>query len=105
MPAPFIDEIARAFAQRGGHAYGESVSLLDHCLQCAWLAQEDGAGDSLIAAALLHDFGHLLGESEREDQDARHEIHGARALRRWFGPEIVRANRPARSGQALPLCG
>ncbi len=92
MSAPFLDEIARVFAERGGQRYGEDVSLLDHSLQCAWLAHEDGAGDPLIAAALLHDFGHLLvdgGDEFAPEDDARHEIHGARALRRWFGPEIV----------------
>jgi phosphonate degradation associated HDIG domain protein len=93
MPADFIAEIAQAFADRGGDSYGEHVSQLDHALQCASLAEEDGAGDYLIAAALLHDFGHLFegrGEvAEHEGRDARHELHGARALRRWFGPEVV----------------
>jgi len=93
MQASFIDEIERTFAEHGGSAYGENVSQLDHALQCAWLAQEEGAGDHLIAAALLHDYGHFLegrGEAaERDGLDARHEIHGARALRRWFGPAVV----------------
>jgi phosphonate degradation associated HDIG domain protein len=93
MPARFIDEIARAFADRGGDAYGETVSQLDHALQCAELAQEEGAADHLIAAALLHDYGHLFegrGEAaERDARDAQHEVHGARALRRWFGPEVT----------------
>jgi phosphonate degradation associated HDIG domain protein len=93
MPASFVDEIARAFADRGGDAYGENVSQLDHALQCAWLAQEEGADDHLIAAALLHDYGHLFegrGEAaERHGRDAQHEVHGARALRRWFGAEVT----------------
>ena len=95
MPAEFIDEIALAFAERGGDAYGEHVSQLDHALQCAQLAQAEGAGDHLVAAALLHDYGHLFegrGDvAEHERRDARHEVHGARALRRWFGPEVVGA--------------
>ena len=93
MPAEFIETIAQAFVQRGSDAYGENVSQLDHALQCAELAQAEGAGDHLIAAALLHDYGHLFegrGDvAEREGRDARHEVHGARALRRWFGPEVV----------------
>jgi phosphonate degradation associated HDIG domain protein len=88
-----VDKIFRAFAERGGEAYGEGVSQLDHALQCAWLAQGEGAGEPLIAAALLHDYGHLFegrGQAaEREGRDARHEVHGARMLRRWFGPEVV----------------
>jgi len=92
-PADPIDAISRAFAERGGEAYGERVSQLDHALQCAELAAAEGAGDALVAAALLHDYGHLFeGRGDvaaEEGRDARHEVHGARALRRWFGPEVV----------------
>ena len=93
MPAYFIAEIAQAFADRGADSYGEHVSQLDHALQCAQLAQAEGAGDHLVAAALLHDYGHLFegrgDAAERDGRDARHELHGARALRRWFGPDVV----------------
>ncbi len=88
-----LDEIFQAFADRGDEAYGEDVSQLDHALQCAWLAQEEGAGEPLIAAALLHDYGHLFevrgDAAERDGEDARHEVYGARALGRWFGPEVT----------------
>jgi phosphonate degradation associated HDIG domain protein len=93
MPAEVIAEITQAFAERGADTYGESVTQLDHALQCAWLAEQEGAGDHLITAALLHDYGHLFegrGEvAELERRDARHEVHGARALRRWFGPQVL----------------
>lgn len=93
MPADFIAEIAQAFAARGGDSYGEQVTQLDHALQCAWLAEQEDAGDHLIAAALLHDYGHLFegrgDAAERDGRDARHELHGARALRRWFGLEVA----------------
>lgn len=90
MWADFPDEIFLAFAERGDEAYGEDVSQLDHALQCAFLAQEEGAPDHLVAAALLHDYGHLFeGRGEVTERDARHQVHGARALKRWFGPEVV----------------
>src|ERR1700728_4252753 len=60
MAADFIEEIAQAFADRGADADGEHVSQLDHALQCAMLAEAEGACDHLIAAALLHDYGHLF---------------------------------------------
>jgi phosphonate degradation associated HDIG domain protein len=89
-----IDAIASAFAERGGDAYGETVTQFEHALQCAELAEQTGAGDALIAAALLHDYGHLFegrGDAAgRDGEDARHEAHGARALRRWFGPQVTR---------------
>jgi phosphonate degradation associated HDIG domain protein len=93
MPADVVSEIFRTFARRGGDAYGENVSQLDHALQCAMLAQQDGADDALVAAALLHDYGHFFegrgDAAERDGVDARHEVHGARALRQWFSPEVT----------------
>jgi phosphonate degradation associated HDIG domain protein len=93
MPADFTLEISRAFAERGADAYGDNVSQLDHALQCAQLAEAEGASDHLIAAALLHDYGHLFegrgDAAEHEGRDAQHEVHGARMLRRWFGPEVA----------------
>lgn len=88
-----VDEIYRAFAARGGDFYGENVTQLEHALQCAFLAEQEGAGEALIAAALLHDYGHLFegrGEAaERLGRDAHHELYGARALRRWFGKAVT----------------
>src|SRR5579863_69395 len=94
MSADFLDEIGAAFARHGGDLYGERVTQLDHALQCAALAEAEGADEALIAAALLHDYGHLFegrgDAAERDGRDLRHEAHGARALGRWFGPPVTR---------------
>jgi phosphonate degradation associated HDIG domain protein len=88
-----IRDIFHAFAQRGGDRYGEDVTQLEHALQCAHLAAEEGAGEALVAAALLHDYGHFFeGRGDvaaRDHADAHHEAHGAALLRRWFGPEVT----------------
>jgi phosphonate degradation associated HDIG domain protein len=65
-----LDDIRALFIQHGNLAYsGEPVSQLEHALQSAALAEAEGASDELIAAAFLHDLGHLLnrqGESPTE---------------------------------------
>jgi gamma-butyrobetaine dioxygenase len=84
--APIFDP----FDAHGAEAYGEDVSQIDHALQCAALAGAESAPPPLIAAALLHDVGHLFEDrGHAAARDARHEIHGARMLRRWFGPEVI----------------
>jgi phosphonate degradation associated HDIG domain protein len=88
-----VDEIFAVIANRGGDAYfGEPVTQLEHALQTAALAVEAGVPDSLVVAALLHDFGHLLhGLPETvagDGIDTRHEELGARRLRKYFGPEV-----------------
>ncbi|HZZ33600.1 MAG TPA: HD domain-containing protein, partial [Phenylobacterium sp.] len=70
-----IESIFELFERRGGRHYGEGVSQLEHALQCAQLATLAGANDSLIAAALLHDVGHLLEADATANPlaDGRHE--------------------------------
>ena len=88
-----VDEILALFRLRGHERYGERVTQLDHALQCAALADLDGASDSLIVAALLHDYGHLIDDrghmAERDGEDGRHEEVGAKALAAWFDPAVT----------------
>jgi phosphonate degradation associated HDIG domain protein len=82
------------FLQTAGQTrYDESVTQLEHGLQCAHLAETAHHGPGAQVSALLHDIGHLLldehdGHSDFLDTDLRHEIVGARLLTRWFGPTI-----------------
>lgn len=92
-PAGIVSEIFGVFRRRGHRQYGESVSEEQHALQCATLAGDAGEEPAVIAACLLHDFGHLLhefGEDAAERGiDSRHEEIGANRLSAWFGPEVV----------------
>ena len=74
---------------------GEPVPIGEHMLQAGALAEAAGADGALVAAALLHDIGHLLGE----DEEDRHGEAGANWLSRWFGgavTEPVRLHVPAK---------
>lgn len=88
-----IDEIFGLFDRFGDRDYGEAITQRDHALQAAHFAREDGASDTLIAAALLHDIGQFLdnaGEAaETEGRDARHEVNGGAWLARHFPIEVV----------------
>ena len=89
-----IDQILRLFEERGDSAYiGEPVSQTEHALQTAWAAEQAGAGGALVAAALLHDVGHLLHDLPEDCAlagiDDAHEERGARWLAEHFGPEVA----------------
>src|SRR5262249_43366742 len=89
-----VDVITRLFETGGNAAYfGEPVSQTEHALQTAHLAESEGAPDSLVVAALLHDVGHLLDglpESIADTGiDGRHEAGGSEWLSRHFGPAVV----------------
>lgn len=91
--AEVVSDLFQTFRERGHRNYGENVTELQHALQCATLAQLAGERSEIVAACLLHDFGHLvhdLGEDIAErGVDARHEHVGANRLARWFGAEVV----------------
>ena len=56
-----IEQITNLFRIQGAVQYGsEAINQQQHALQCAHLAEQSGASTALIAAALLHDLGHLL---------------------------------------------
>lgn len=93
-PADVLSRIDCLFSERGeGEYHGEAVTQLEHALQAAYMAEQDGRSAELITAALLHDVGHLLhghGEDYLEHGvNDRHEDLGARFLARAFGAEVI----------------
>jgi phosphonate degradation associated HDIG domain protein len=82
-----LTDIQRLYARYGALNYGEGVTQMEHALQSASLAEEQGCAPALVAASLLHDIGHLF---EKEDEvagftiDHRHERTGADALAGLF---------------------
>lgn len=89
--------IAAAFAlleRKGTSQYGEEpVSQLEHALQCATLAETEGAEAALIVAALFHDIGHLADPefeaAMARGEDRWHEELGAAYLSGIFGPSVT----------------
>lgn len=88
-----LEPLFDLYARWGSGTYDEVVTQTDHARQCAALARAAGASDALVAAALLHDVGHLLdladGGGPRPGADLRHEDRGAVYLATWFGPEVT----------------
>jgi gamma-butyrobetaine dioxygenase len=96
-----VDALAELFASAGAADYlGEPVTVAAHLLQAAALAEASGAPPALVAAALLHDVGHLRGADALADEivvsgrelmagtDNNHGERGAQWLAQWF-PESV----------------
>lgn len=93
-----VDFIADIFHRRGADSYlGEDVTMSEHMLQTAMLAERAGADHELVAAALLHDIGHYTNEFPEDalerGLDNRHDRAGAAVLAPWFPPRTVTAVR------------
>ena len=85
-------EILELYARKGGLSYGEGVTMSAHALQAALLAEQEQAGPALVAAALLHDIGHLLHDlpDDLADQgvDTEHESIASAWLSQHFPAEV-----------------
>ena len=97
-----VVEFIRERLEDGKHRqYGEEpVSELIHALQCATLAESEGADDELVVATLLHDFGRLVVEDgELTDsvgdggatppQHGGHGELGAKELQEYFSDRVL----------------
>ena len=77
-----ISDILNTLSTHGHAQYGcEAVTQKQHALQCATLAKQALSDPSLVAACLMHDFGHLvhtLGEDAAER--GINDCHEERAL-------------------------
>ncbi|MEM7545630.1 MAG: HD domain-containing protein [Pseudomonadota bacterium] len=91
--ANIVEFIGDIFARRGADSYlGEAVTMSEHMLQGAQLAEQAGADDALIAAALLHDIGHYTSEFPDDALargiDNHHDEAGAAVIAAYF-PSVV----------------
>ena len=89
-----VEQIITLYHQRGDAMYGgEAVTQTEHALETAYLAEADGSPATLIAAALLHDIGHLVHDLPENAADLglddRHEALGAQWLEAHFGPAVT----------------
>lgn len=86
----FLEDI---FERRGGEEYlGEPVTMAEHMLQGATIAEQNDQPEIIIVSALLHDVGHFTSEfgmfSMDDTEDKFHEDAGAEVLQDYF-PTLV----------------
>jgi phosphonate degradation associated HDIG domain protein len=89
-----IQDIEHLFNDAGRRLYGgEAVTQCEHALQAAWLAEQEGADDTLVVACLLHDLGHMLFEQPADalarGEDDLHQYRILPFLRGLFPAAVV----------------
>ena len=88
-----IDKIISNFTNNNSLYIGEQVTMSEHMIQTAMLAEKAKCDDNLICSSLLHDYGHFILENPDElvelDMDGQHENIGYEYLKTFFKKEIV----------------
>ena len=88
-----IDKIISNFINNKSLYIGEKITISEHMIQSAMLAEKSKSNDDLICSCLLHDYGHFIiddpDELVKNDKDGYHESMGYEYLKIFFKKEIV----------------
>ena len=88
-----LDKIISNFKNNKSLYIGEKITMSEHMIQSAMLAEKTKVNDDLICSCLLHDYGHFIIEDPDElvknDKDGEHESIGYEYLKNFFKKEIV----------------
>ena len=88
-----VDKIISNFINNKSLYIGEKVTMSEHMIQTAMLAEKAKCSDDLICSSLLHDYGHFILENPDElvklNVDGQHENIGYEYLKSFFKKEIV----------------
>ena len=88
-----IDIIINYFQTNKELYVGEKITISDHMLQTAMLAEKSHSSKSFICSSLLHDIGHFIIEKPdllvSNSLDGKHEEIGFKLLKNYFKPEVT----------------
>ena len=88
-----LDKILSNFKNNKSLYIGEKLTIPEHMIQSAMLAEKSKSKDDIICSCLLHDYGHFLIENPdnlvKINKDGEHENIGYEYLKKFFKKEIV----------------
>ena len=88
-----VDQIIFNFSNNKSLYIGENLTISEHMIQAAMLAEKNKSSDDLICSSLLHDYGHFVIEDPNQlvndKVDGKHEIIGANYLKNYFHNKII----------------
>ena len=80
-----IEKIIDKFQNNKSLYIGEKVTIAEHMIQSAMMAEKTKSKGTLICSCLLHDYGHFIlddpDELVREKKDGKHEDVGYEYLK------------------------
>ena len=88
-----VDKIINKYKSNNDLYMGEKVTISEHMIQTAMLAEQNNSPKSLICASLLHDYGHFIIDDPdlmvSKSLDGKHENIAYDFLKNYFKPEVV----------------
>jgi len=88
-----VNQIISSYTNNKSLYIGEKVTITEHMIQTAMLAEKNNCSSDLICASLLHDYGHFILENPddlvNKKKDGKHEDLGYEFLKKYFVKDVV----------------
>ena len=88
-----IDQIISNYLNNKSLYIGEKVTISEHMIQTAMLAEKNNSSSNLICSSLLHDYGHFILEKPDDlvskHEDGKHENVGYEFLKNYFAKDVL----------------
>jgi len=88
-----IDQIITSFLSNKSLYIGEKVTMSEHMIQTAMIAEKKNSSSNLVCSSLLHDYGHFILENPddlvNQNKDGKHEDIGYEFLKKYFLKEVL----------------
>jgi len=88
-----VNQIVSSFSNNKSLYIGEKVTMSEHMIQTAMLAEKYNCSNDLVCSSLLHDYGHFIlknpDELVKNEEDGKHEEVGYKFLKQYFVRNVV----------------
>ena len=88
-----IKKIIKNYKTNKSLYIGEKVTMTEHMIQSAMLAEKNKCSSSLVCASLLHDYGHFILDDPdqlvNKKEDGKHEDVAYLYLKKYFRKSVV----------------
>ena len=88
-----IDQIITNYSNNKSLYIGERVTMSEHMIQTAMLAEKTNCSSNLVCSSLLHDYGHFILKNPdnliAKNEDGKHEDVGCSFLEKYFIEDVL----------------
>ena len=88
-----VDQIISSYLNNKSLYIGEKITMTEHMIQTAMLAEKCNSSNNLICSSLLHDYGHfILDDPDNlidKNKDGKHEDVGYDFLKKYFIKDVL----------------
>ena len=80
-----VNQIISSYSNNKSLYIGEKVTITEHMIQTAMLAEKNNSSSDLVCSSLLHDYGHFILDNPddlvKKKKDGKHEDIGYEFLK------------------------